>query len=389
MSLTSQNLQAISQIYDVVLDSGRWGSVLEELSRQVSSIGCNVIITDHTFVELTSLNVSTRLAPAAKYFRENGHIKQMEAMLPRIQKIIPKQQFMSSDNIYLEHNRRYGTNIDTSHYEKWVASNFGVTQRFTSPLNHSAAYIDLASFQFGDLPRARLVRSLSLAKTYLPHLAKVVEISRPFSLLKARFNGVLSVLDRFHLGVAIFSLNGSVVLSNLAAQKILDSNDGLNLGKSNLIATHDSTTNTKLTEAFFTANKVLENPLGGHAEQVNVPRSTGATPYIVDISPLRNHEIDLGTSFRGVLVIIVDPDDHPIIDISGLELLFSLTKAEKEVCHLLVSGHTTSEIAEIRGTKPDSTRQQINTILKKTNTRRRSELVHLALSINLPVDQPG
>ena len=389
MNPTTQNLQAISQIYDVVLDSGQWGSVLEELAQQVGSIGCNVIIADHTFVELTSLNVSTRLAPAAKYFRENGHIKQMEAMLPKIRQIIPQQRFMSSDNIYLEHNRRYGTKIDTSQYEKWVASNFGVTQRFTSPLNHSAAYIDLASFQFGDLPKARLISSLSLAKIYLPHLAKVVEISRPFSLLKARFNGVLSVLDRFHLGVAIFSLNGSVVLNNMAAQKILDSDDGLNLGKSNLIAAHDSVTDAKLAEAFFTANKVLDNPLESHAEQVTVPRRSGATPYIVDISPLRNREIDLGTSFRGVLVIIVDPDDHPIIDVSGLDLLFSLTKAEKEVCHLLVSGHTTSEIAEIRGTNPDSARQQINTLLKKTNTRRRSELVHLALSINLPVDQPG
>jgi DNA-binding CsgD family transcriptional regulator len=110
--------------------------------------------------------------------------------------------------------------------------------------------------------------------------------------------------------------------------------------------------------------------------------------HIVDISPLRNREIDFGTSFRGTLVIIVDPDDHEIIDISGMELLYSLTKAETQVCRLLVSGYTTSEIAEIRGTKPDSIRKQINMILHKTNTRRRSDLVHLALSINLPVDKP-
>jgi DNA-binding CsgD family transcriptional regulator len=71
-----------------------------------------------------------------------------------------------------------------------------------------------------------------------------------------------------------------------------------------------------------------------------------------------------------------------------MELLFSLTKAETEVCRLLVSGYTTSEMSDIRGTKPDSIRKQINTLLQKTNTQRRSELVHLALSINLPVDRP-
>ncbi len=81
------------------------------------------------------------------------------------------------------------------------------------------------------------------------------------------------------------------------------------------------------------------------------------------------------------------PDNPQIIDVSGLELLFSLTKAESEVCRLMATGYTTTEIADIRGTKPDSIRNQINTLLTKTNTRHRSELVQLALSINLPVDQ--
>jgi DNA-binding CsgD family transcriptional regulator len=170
---------------------------------------------------------------------------------------------------------------------------------------------------------------------------------------------------------------------------MLDRSDGLKLGNQNLSATLDSASDSNLREAFFTANDVFDNALGGQARQVQVPRSSNSTAYIVDVAPLRNHEIDSGTYFRGTLVIIVDPDDHQIIDVSGLELLFSLTKAEAEVCRLLVSGNTTSEIAEIRGTKPDSIRKQINALLNKTNTRQRSELVHLALSINLPVDQPG
>jgi hypothetical protein len=202
---SSQNLPTISRIYDVVLDSGKWGGVLEMLSQNVGSIGCTVVIADHTLAELATVNVSTELAPAAKHFRENGHIKQVEAMLPNIQKIIPELRFMSSVDIILEHNRIYRTNIDTDIYEKWIASNFGVTQRFSSPLSYSAAYIDLVGFQFGDLSKTQIHKSLTLAKTYLPHLAKVVEINRPFALLKARFGAVLSVLDRFHLGVAIFS----------------------------------------------------------------------------------------------------------------------------------------------------------------------------------------
>ena len=387
MKITSNNLKAISHIYDVTLDSSHWAGVLDELSHQVGSLGCNVIVADHTFAELTTINVSTKLAPAAKYFRENGYIKQMEAILSNIQNIIPKQKFMHGNELYFEHNRRYGTKIDTSHYDKWIANKFGVTQRYTSPLSHHSAYISLASFQFRDLPKNQIQKSLSLAKVFLPHLAKAVEIARPFSLLEARFNAVLSVIDRFHLGVAIFSPGGSFVLGNTAVQEIFGRGDGLSLGKRNLSATLDSTTDTRLEEAFFTANQVFNDPLGNQAKQVDIPRNSNSTPYIVDVAPISSRDIDMGHNFRGTLVIIVDPDNHQIIDVSGLKLLFSLTVAESEVCRLMVTGYSTSEIAEIRGTKPDSVRQQINALLKKTNTRNRSELVHLALSINLPVDR--
>ncbi len=387
MKITSNNLKAISHIYDVTLDSSHWAGVLDELSHQVGSLGCNVIVADHTFAELTTINVSTKLAPAAKYFRENGYIKQMEAILSNIQNIIPKQKFMHGNELYFEHNRRYGTKIDTSHYDKWIANKFGVTQRYTSPLSHHSAYISLASFQFRDLPKNQIQKSLSLAKVFLPHLAKAVEIARPFSLLEARFNAVLSVIDRFHLGVAIFSPGGSFVLGNTAVQEIFGRGDGLSLGKRNLSATLDSTTDTRLEEAFFTANQVFDDPLGNQAKQVDIPRNSNSTPYIVDVAPISSRDIDMGHNFRGTLVIIVDPDNHQIIDVSGLKLLFSLTVAESEVCRLMVTGYSTSEIAEIRGTKPDSVRQQINALLKKTNTRNRSELVHLALSINLPVDR--
>ncbi len=99
MKLTSQNLQAISQIYDVALDSNQSSSVLEDLGQQVGSIGCNVIVRDYTFTELTKINVSTKLMAAADHFVKNGYIKEMEVMLPNIQKIMPDQNFMSTPDI--------------------------------------------------------------------------------------------------------------------------------------------------------------------------------------------------------------------------------------------------------------------------------------------------
>jgi DNA-binding CsgD family transcriptional regulator len=387
MEITSKDLQAISKIYDVALDSTKWTGVLNELAQQVGGIGSNVSVADHTIGELTSIQLSTKLMPGVATYLEGGYAKQDVAAMPNFHNIIPDQRFMTPDAIFLEHNRRYGTKLDQSGFGQWLASNLGIKHRFTSPLNHRKAYVDLVTFHFGDLNQTQLQGSLARASIFLPHLAKVVEISRPFSLLKARFDAVLSVLDRFHLGVAIFSSSGSLVLSNQAAQKILERRDGLGLGKNNLSATAAMDKTIELKQAFIMANQVMDNGDFEQPSQVIVPRRSGATPYIVDVSPLRNREIDLKAVFKGVVAIIVDPDDHQIIDTSGLELLYSLTNAEKEVCRLLVSGLSTTEIADTRGTNPETTRKQINMLLNKTESRGRSELVHLAHSINLPVDQ--
>jgi len=36
---------------------------------------------------------------------------------------------------------------------------------------------------------------------FLDHFAKTMELSRSFSVLKSRFGGVLTALDRFHIGI--------------------------------------------------------------------------------------------------------------------------------------------------------------------------------------------
>ncbi len=387
MKITSQDLEIISNIYDVALDSTKWMGVLDDLVKRTGCVGSNVFIADHIHGELSSAHVSEGLGPAFQVYIERGFNKIDEIAIPNLHNIIPERKLVKNSDAYVEHNRQYGTGLDQSELDQYMASSWGIHHRYLSPLNYKKAYIDMATFHFGNQIQTELQASLARASIFLPHLAKAVEISRPFSLLKARFEAVLSVLDRFHLGVAIISSNGSLVLSNQAAQKILERNDGLSLGKHNLSASSDSDKTAELKQAFYKANQVMD---GGEAEQLNrvlIPRRSGATPYIVDISPLQNREIDLKAVFGGVVAIIVDPDDCQIIDTSGLELLYSLTNAEKEVCRLLVSGLSTTEIADTRGTNPETTRKQINMILSKTESRGRSELVHLAHSINLPVDQ--
>ena len=102
MDLTSSNLQAISKIYDVTLDTNQWSDVLDELDLQVGSVGCNVFATDHTNTELTSLHVSQKLIPALEYYLEHEYQKLDEAFLPNLHEMIPDQKFVSIHDLYIE-----------------------------------------------------------------------------------------------------------------------------------------------------------------------------------------------------------------------------------------------------------------------------------------------
>ncbi len=59
------------------------------------------------------------------------------------------------------------------------------------------------------------------------------------------------------------------------------------------------------------------------------------------------------------------------------------------VCRLLVEGCETQTIADMRNVTAETVRTQVKSILAKTRTSKRSDVVRLALTVNLPVDLPN
>jgi len=386
MNLTSKQLQSITRIYDVLLDSSLWTDVLDELSNQVRAEGTSLLITDHISEELSAIHLSSKLLPWVQDYLDRGLDEAEMKLTLDVPRLIKQQGLVGLSEIASELNRNFQTNHDLSAVEKWSRESFNVYHRYSSPLGFDPAYFDITTFQFGNIAKDSLQQSLKLANLYLPHMQKAVELSRPFKLLHARFNAVLSVLDRLHLGVAILTKDGSIVINNQAVERVFEAGDGLLKNPKNKLIAKATSDNVVLREAISTVCALIDGKDNTKAKPFSVSRSSNATPYIVEVSALSNRDIDIGGNFTGILVIMIDPDHHSIIETSGLEALFDLTEAETEVCRLLISGQATAEIAETRNSHPDTVRKQINSLLQKTNSSRRTDLVRLALSINLPVD---
>lgn len=126
---------------------------------------------------------------------------------------------------------------------------------------------------------------------------------------------------------------------------------------------------------------------GMDSEQLlTVPRRTEEEPHVLSICPLRDPDNLLEGQFRGAIVYVIDPANVEMVSTQGIARLYGLTPAEDAVCALLLNGMSTNEIAETRSVTVETVKSQIKSLLEKTRTKNRVQLIKLALSINLPID---
>lgn len=386
MDLSHKQLKSLARVYDVLLSPDSWGSIMDELDEQMGGKGSNVIVVDLLHHELSDAYHSKSLLPVAQYYLENAFDQLERPILEKITEFIPQQNLTSSKEVYESYSRKYKDGADPSYFTEWMRERFGIHARYTSPLNYRRFYSDIATFHFGKISKSRLRKKIAYGNLLLPHIAKVIELSRPFKLLHLRFRAILDALDRFHLGVIILSSDGSLVVQNQAAEKINDHSDDLFLNHQNKLACRNQQANRDLQIAIKKIKRLNSAQENHHSAQLSIPRKQEKTPYLLEVSALRSADIEMSGGFNGVLVIVIDPENPPNINTNGLKELYNLTKAEQEVCKLVVEGLTTEEIAQARNTTIETVRSQIKSLTSKTYTKQRTELVKLALTVNPPVD---
>ncbi len=188
----------------------------------------------------------------------------------------------------------------------------------------------------------------------------------------ARFQAVLSALDRFHIGILFLSDKGNVILSNREAERILDLKDGLRLDVARKPSTPFETDRRALCKVIERATATADGR-DNHAETLlAVKRRPGRDALLVEVCPLRDECYGLTGSLRGAILFVIDPTHLGLVSSNGIGALYHLTSAEADVCRLLAEGYSSRDMADIRNVTPETIR---------------SQLVRLALSVNLPIDK--
>jgi len=264
----------------------------------------------------------------------------------------------------------------------------GVKRRIVARLHDHGVWFDGLTFLYSMDRDIMTTDEESEVQVILPHVAKAISVARPFNMLKARFQAVFAVLDRFHTGVFLLSATGAIELKNNEASRILNLKDGLFVAGDGRLKSNADSSNVALSTAIKAAASTVNAEASDAGTLLAVPRESGGSALLLDVSPLNDSLDELGGKFRGALVLVVDPENRAVISTRGIDLLFALSKAEASVCELLVEGHKTEDMAEIRSVSIKTIRSQIKSVFLKTNSNNRSDVFRRALSLNLPIDQP-
>jgi DNA-binding CsgD family transcriptional regulator len=382
--LATQALETLATLYDAASGRDVWPRALDAISELVGANGALLFVRDGGPKELQISAASSRYEAADLSQYLGSLVEGDEARWLEVLDELPPRTIQTDADIWPDR-----TAYDAMPSVRFLRDLHLYHRVAVRPCAHGG-WKDSLAVLFDDRRGgigAEESRRLALV---VPHLARAIEMQRPFELLRRRFGGVLTLLDRLGMGVLVVRESGEVVLSNRESDRILDAGDGLVLGPGSRLAACDPEANGRLAAALRHAAGLATLEVEPRGVALEVPRRAAADPYLVDLAPFRGAGEELASDLRSVLLIVVDPDHRELVSVRGLARSYGLTATETLVCRMITQGITLRQIAETRGVSLDTVKSQSRAIYAKTRTRNRRELVRRALSILPPLlDRDG
>ena len=377
-NLTQQQYDFLPKIYETVTNPAAWTETLDQLADFCGAAGCGLNFGDLANPEISSMYVSKFLSNfnnpeyLERFGKEEGEAFAVVAEYPI--------------HTWVDDETAFQKPVDQIPSSIFQQDSIGIYRRVGTRLNETPVWIDGLAMNYAVGRSNMTPEEDSISQLFLPHIAKAIEIARPFLLLQRRYQAILNVLDHLQIGIVIVDASGGIVSANRAAEDTLSTGNGVSRTRDKRLRLEDAGLQGQL-QRLVTAASETDHPKR-YAPVLTAPKRDGELPWLLEVFPLSNIDGEMTSPFRGAAVFITDPARKDIISTEGLAALFGLTKAENEVCEMLTNGLRVTEVAEERNTSVDTTRSQITTLFSKTDTSSQSDLVRLALKVNLPVDRP-
>lgn len=372
-------LTALPAIYDAATSEDKWPEALDELVCAVGARGAVLAVNDLVGLpfQVQSSSSLYRVEDLEHYF---ARFAQYEMKGIELLSRCPARTLCRDVDVWPDPS-------ETAEREDFVylRNRYGIENRVAISLSKGKGWSDTLYLQTGKTWAQMPEAFDDDVQALLPHVAKVVEINRTFTLLRLRYQAALAALDFVGIGMCIASDEGEIILANEEARRIFAEGDGLTLGRNGRLVARDENLSREIRAGIELTAQTAAGK--GEREEIAIvcPRAAPSSPLLVEICPLRDGAAELQRRFLGSLVCIIDPDGTRDLCSDGLARLFALSPAEVVVCEELLRGRTARDIAEIRGVSTDTVRSQIKALYTKTGVANRVGLIRLAIAANPPI----
>lgn len=374
--MIADELNTLPMIYDSAINADIWGDTLERGAANIGAKGALLLIIDQRPEGAFQVNHFSKiwsLAPerAAMYNEKFAHYEK-----PVWDKLFssPKQSLILDTEFWKDEPDL----VNRPDY-RYLKENVGIVHKCAARLNDNLSWWDTLVVHFDEKHDAIPAASVNAIKTILPHVAKSVELGRSFEILKSQYRAVLSALDYVQIGLCIALEDGSIIVRNKEAERILSESDGIRLEKNKKLFCKSADTNAALTQAIKTIGMTANGGSTTPEILFSIERPSGQKPILIEVAPLRDYDQELESNLHGALVSIIDPENSAPFSPQKVAIAYNLTSAESEVCALLVEGRSNLDIADIRNVSPETIKTQVKSVFSKTNCQRRSDLIRLVL----------
>ena len=368
----------ISKIYETILSQSVWREALSLFAEAADAKSSVLLVTDDSNLHYECVAASQGWS-RRNIFEYWRNFYALEADIFRrlskrnLREFILDYDFRSQPDDYWEQP-----------ISVWMRDTLGVKHRGGAGLHTHNGWLGVATLQF-DAMRESISRDEFLRiNGYFHHISKAVEIGRTITHTTKVAGSLVAALDSLVQGMFVIDEKSRTVVTNTAANHLLNDQDGIYADARGRIKASDLKSQPKLEKLLASCQNNNSKHLQAPSSPIIVMRKSGKPGYIVEGIPLVDGKDIFCCGANAVLLSVTDPAADHKISVAGLSKLYGLTKTESSITSHLVSGLTVKEISQLRNTSEDTVRTQVKSILFKTNCTSQIRLIRLAYVLNPP-----
>jgi DNA-binding CsgD family transcriptional regulator/PAS domain-containing protein len=361
----------IGAIYDASIDPTGWKAALEQISFFVGGVRATLIIEDVAAKNVPAIFTSYEDAPwLQRYFDTYLPLNPTRIAVAAYAKagdIVLTTDFMTQE----EYER-------TRYYREWLQQRDLVDNTVVIIDRSPADFTVLAVHRNRDQGPAGITVRERLA-LIAPHVIRSVAIGKALDRAKLEAMTFGEVLDRVPSAILLLDESGRVVQANLSARRHLQTGAVLRSAQG-ILRMQNPLANTALDRAVASAKRGEAAP---DAQATIIPlQSSTEERYFASILPLTSGARSrVGDRYRAVAAVFVRRlgPDLPL-DPMPLAHSYGLTPRELTVLMTVVESGGVPETSTILGLSENTVRTHLQSIYRKTGTKRQSQLAKLAAS---------